>query len=645
MDKLHFINTEYFWGLLFLLIPIVVHLFNFRKAKTIFFTRVDLLKEIKTKKRNFSTLKKRLILFTRLSAILFLVLAASSPYLSEVDLNNKSNKATFIYLDNSFSMQAKLGDVSLMELSKNSIKNIYNDFSSTSQVYLLTNKGFSKINSKNELNLELSKVYFGYESFSSIKVKSRVSNLAEREMISDFNTIVFSDFNEGIVEEDSLFAGVNITKKRFYTDEFPNISVDSLWLERINISESKFTVAYKLSNYGDEEIEFSESFTFDEKIQQSLTRKIKPNSYTVISIQLSLPNSKKANGQVSIKDRSIWYDNDLFFSVDFNEKSKALFVGDKSNKRLTSILNDDFIQLENTSYSGFKTIELDEFDFLIYTLRNNYSVEEIELLKEYLDKGKELLLIPSSPLTLKEFNSYLKELEIGSVYKFNSNEVAVTDISYQNQFFDDIFNSKVENFEYPILTNSFFVNIPKSENLLKLENGNPFLLKSKNTYLFTSSIFNTERPFVENDLALPILYKMASSSSRRSLFENIGENSEVKISAVENVSIDLEGERLKLNKLDLNNFEFPEISKSGNYNLYSSKKFVKSVSYNYKRNESILRGNNETESTPINRYEELKNQSNVIYLWKWCITFTLAFLIIEMLLISFLKEKSIKISE
>jgi len=644
LDKLHFINPEYLWGLLFLLIPIIIHLFNFRKAKVVFFTRVDLLKEIKTKKSNFSTLKKRLILLARLLAISFFVLATSSPYLSNASLRDKSSKATFFYLDNSFSMQAKLGNFTLLDLAKKKLLNSYSEFKEVSQIYLLSNDNQLLITSKNDLILQLSKIGFSSGNYSTIKMKSIISNLVEDNSISDFNTVVFSDFKESFVQEDSLFGDMQIAKIRIEQENINNISIDSLWLKTVNIADNKFTVAYKFINYGKVDVEFNESIKFNDKIQQALSREIKLSSDTILEIELNIPKSKKSSGVISIQDGSIWYDNDLFFSVDFSKKAKVLFVGDKSNKRLSSILNDEFIQLKNTSHSGFTIQTLDNYDFLIYSI-DNFSSSELDKLKEYIVAGKELLLIPSSHISSETYNKVLRRLGVGRVVGSSFKEIAITEINYKNHFFDDIFNSKVENFDYPIVKGSFRINLPNSINLLNYEDGNPFLVKSKNVYLFASSILDELNPFVDNDLALPILYKMLSSSMRIKLYGVVGEYSIVKIKDVEKVSIDVAGEKKYLTKVFFSNYELPVINKSGEFDLYSGDKVINTLSYNYPRIESKIRKTVVDSTVESSKYIELKNQSKVIYLWKWCITFTLIFLIIEMLLISFLKEKSIKISE
>ena len=96
-------NPQLLYALFALAIPILIHLFNLRRHKTILFSSVRFLKNIKqenTKKRN---LKNILVLITRLLAITFLILAFCKPFIKE-DKGYISSNKVFIYVDNSFSM-------------------------------------------------------------------------------------------------------------------------------------------------------------------------------------------------------------------------------------------------------------------------------------------------------------------------------------------------------------------------------------------------------------------------------------------------------------------------------------------------------------------------------------------------------------
>ena len=67
--------------LVLLIVPVIIHLFNFRKYTEILFTNVELLKQIKGETRKSSQLKRYLILISRILAFTFLISTFSFSFL------------------------------------------------------------------------------------------------------------------------------------------------------------------------------------------------------------------------------------------------------------------------------------------------------------------------------------------------------------------------------------------------------------------------------------------------------------------------------------------------------------------------------------------------------------------------------------
>ena len=113
---MQFKHPEILYFLFLLLIPILVHLFQFRKFKKEYFTNVRFLKSISIQTRKSSQLKKWLLLACRLLLLFCLILAFAQPFFDAKDSQNRSNE-TYIILDNSFSMQAKGKKGELLKIS------------------------------------------------------------------------------------------------------------------------------------------------------------------------------------------------------------------------------------------------------------------------------------------------------------------------------------------------------------------------------------------------------------------------------------------------------------------------------------------------------------------------------------------------
>src|SRR5215510_9926112 len=100
-----FLYPGFLFALSAIAIPIIIHLFNFRRYKTIYFSNVRFLREVKEKTDARSRLKHLLILLCRILAISFLVFAFAQPYIkSKTTPVASGKKAIGIFIDNSFSM-------------------------------------------------------------------------------------------------------------------------------------------------------------------------------------------------------------------------------------------------------------------------------------------------------------------------------------------------------------------------------------------------------------------------------------------------------------------------------------------------------------------------------------------------------------
>ena len=103
-----FVHPGFLWALFALAIPIIIHLFNFRRYKVIYFSSLKFIKHVDQQTRSTQKLKHLLILALRLLAITALVLAFAQPYFPVERSGNGGGKPVLaIYIDNSFSMTAK----------------------------------------------------------------------------------------------------------------------------------------------------------------------------------------------------------------------------------------------------------------------------------------------------------------------------------------------------------------------------------------------------------------------------------------------------------------------------------------------------------------------------------------------------------
>ena len=146
---IQFKHPELLWALVLLIIPIIIHLFHLRRFKKTPFTNVAFLRTIKITTRKSSQLKKWLVLLTRLGMLSMLILAFAQPFLPNTENFNKPSELV-IYLDNSFSMQAKGSNGSLLNEAKQQLLNYLPD---QGKLTLYTNdQSFTDVSKESILN-------------------------------------------------------------------------------------------------------------------------------------------------------------------------------------------------------------------------------------------------------------------------------------------------------------------------------------------------------------------------------------------------------------------------------------------------------------------------------------------------------------
>ena len=101
-----------------LAIPVLIHLFNLRKYKTVFFPHTRFLKNIQLNSRKQSEVRYKWLLAMRLLFLASLVLAFAQPFFNKNNVNTGARKLQVIYLDNSYSMSLKNKARSMLDIAK-----------------------------------------------------------------------------------------------------------------------------------------------------------------------------------------------------------------------------------------------------------------------------------------------------------------------------------------------------------------------------------------------------------------------------------------------------------------------------------------------------------------------------------------------
>ncbi|MDP5082027.1 MAG: BatA domain-containing protein [Winogradskyella sp.] len=641
---MQFKHPELLYALIILVVPILIHLFQLRRFQKVEFTNVKFLKAVKLQTRKSSKLKKWLTLLTRMLLIASVVIAFAQPFIPNTSDFNDAQE-TVIYLDNSFSMEALGLNGTLLN---ESIQDLINTLPENERISLFTNDNTFKNTTVGALKNNLIKL-----SHSPSQINYGAAYLKGKQLFANGGTasknlILVSDFqNNGApltFESDSAYK-IRLVQPKFNLGT--NISIDSVYVSDSTAETLNINVLLSSSSEPAENISIS-LFNDDILLAKSAIN-IDKEAITTFTVA----NNKILNGKLVLNDSGLQYDNYFYFNINSKPKIKVLAINDKADDSfLKRIYTDD-----EFDYKGF---QLEDLNFNLIPEQNLIIVNEINVISNALrtaieafkDDGGSVLIIPSSNIDLSSYNQLFNTFEIPEFLNGNITEKRITTINYDHPLMVNAFYSKVTNFQYPKV-NRFFKFSSSANSVLSYEDATPFLIGHLRTYAFSAPLNEDNSNFKNSQLIIPVLYNIGLQSLKFSkLYYTIGKPNSIAIQTIigQDDILTLDSEETSVIPLQktysktvlLETEDFPV--SAGILKVKNKDTQLQNLSFNYGREESNLNyhdlgaiQNVQVDSSLAAAITTIKSSSNVNALWKWFVIFALVFLIIEMLLLKYLK--------
>ncbi len=254
---MHFLHPTFLWALASLVIPIIIHLFYFRRFKKVYFSNVRQLEEIKEETSSRNKIKNLLILLSRLLAIAALVFAFAQPYIPTGDDIKKGNNAVSVFVDNSYSMNALNDEIPLIDIAKEKARQIIGAYSEEDRFQILTHDfegHHQRLVSKEDALLLIDEIH----PTPSVKMVSKIINRQKQAIdAKEENEILYliSDFQAAISDFDSFKSDttseLNLLPLQAVQEK--NVSIDSAWLESpVPMLNQNNKLLVKITNHSDE---------------------------------------------------------------------------------------------------------------------------------------------------------------------------------------------------------------------------------------------------------------------------------------------------------------------------------------------------------------------------------------------------------
>ncbi|MFD2823664.1 BatA domain-containing protein [Lacinutrix iliipiscaria] len=640
---MQFKHPELLYALFALLIPIIVHLFQLRKFQKENFTNVAFLKEVTLQTRKSSVIKKWLTLLARLLLFAALILAFAQPYTSKTNRLNTTSE-TVIYLDNSFSLQAK---GSQGELLKRAIQDIITEVPEDETVSILTNQQTFKNTSIKAIKNDLLQLDYASNQLNYNAVLLKSKTLFSKENKSVKNLVFISDFQQKETpfnpSLDSVIRLHTVALKPVNTN---NIAIDSVYISKTTATHIDLTVM--LSNSGSPKDNIPVSLFSNGHLMAKTAVAIENEAST----SFTMPLDDTINGEISIDDTQLQFDNSLYFNINNSEKINVLSINASDDTFLKRIYKADEFNYSSTTDNQLNYSEIDHQNLIILNELNTIPNALTTALNAFTSNGGYVIVIPSEDNSIASYNTLLQSS--GFVYnRLNASEKKITTINYSHPLYANVFDKRVDNFQYPKVNSYYTFASESTSKVLQFEDGKPFLANNKNLFVFTSALNTKNSNFKNSPLIVPTFYNIAKRSLRiPNLYYSIGQENhyDVSVTLQQDEILSLNKENINMipqqqyfnNKVAITTDEVP--NEAGIYTIKNKTETLENVSYNYPRAESKLVYQDLSPLTSINKndsisqlFDTIKSDSKINALWKWFVIFALVFLVIEMLILKYFK--------
>ena len=615
-----FLYPYFLFALLAVSIPLVIHFFNFKRYKTVYFSNVNFLKAVKKESRKKSQLKQILILISRILFITFLVFAFSQPYIPFDERGvQRARQAVAIYIDNSFSMRLEGEKGILLEQARNKAIEIAASYRPGTKFLLLTND--FKPQHRYLLDKEQLIVQLGGIKVSPNTVKfGKILAFAKQQLNKtgkkyDKTLYALSDFQKNNFDFGTLECDTTLRTNLlpFTSGKINNLYIDSCWFEvpgrKINQAEKLFVHVINSSNEGYQNIPLR--LEINDSLKAISNLNIGAGEEQIVEMDFTNNSSGFQYGLVELDDYPLVYDNS--YSIAYQVKSKVDVLGifeegDPSMNYFKALFSDDeFVNYEAATINNLQISRIKNKQCVFLVNLKNVSSGLGEELFNFVDNAGTLAIFPSGEAEINSYNQFLTKLNTVAIAGSDTGAIKISEINYNDILFKDVFKKKEEEADLPTVRNSFSFaqrnNIARKV-LMTFRNGQAVLTSlpagNGQLYLFAfpASLKNTS--FLKHIIFVPSVYNIAMNSiSGQPISYPIEIQNKLLINRSE---LESGSAPVVFRKRDSNNEYLPAVTPiggrmlqlnlgdfvqtAGHYQLLSESKTIEALAFNYKRDES-----------------------------------------------------------
>lgn len=515
-----FSQPAFLWGLLAVAIPIVVHLFDFRRYRKVYFSNVERLSELQTEQRRRSNLRQWLVLAMRVLAVVFLVLAFAQPVIPSTRGQLRSGSTVVsLYVDNSFSMANAGSDGSLLDAACEKVREVAAAYSVDDRFQLMTNDMAGKemrwLN-RDELLSALEELKPSPAAPMLSAVAGRQVEFLRQQSARNRHAYLIGDFQQTTADLDALPSDSTV---RFTLVPLRAVEADNLFVDTVVLDAPAYfvggsvAVSVTVRNSGGRDAEkVPVKLTVDGHERAVATVDVAAGSIEKTTLNFTLDRTGWVDGCVSLEDYPVTFDDNYLFTLCVNQSVRMLEIdGAQANESLRRLFSGD----ATVSYQTASRLQHDltQYDFVALNEPRSLTSGEVQQLSQWVADGGSLLVVPSAD-GIGSLNDLLQSLQAPRLDRWVQRMVKASGIDYDHALYRGVFSGRSDEMELPAVQGHYTLAQGQSvkQSVITLVDGGDLLAVTPagagRVYLFTTPLTARYTDFVNQALFVPTVYNM-----------------------------------------------------------------------------------------------------------------------------------------
>ena len=514
-------------------IPVLIHLFNLRKYKTVLFPHTRFLKNIQLNSRKQSQVRYKWLLAMRLLFLASLILAFAQPFLNKNNKKTAGNKLQIIYLDNSYSMTAKKGARNVLDIAKEAARKQVQHAPPGTKFILLTNDKPASYRAEpaDKVYREINATEVSAGSKTVNQVLATAQSILQDEGGKGADVYYYSDFQQSAFPaqpDKGLMKDITFYGLPVQTNEASDIYIDTAYLTTpvLQTGKSNYLVVHtRLEGKAPKENPVL-NLVINGQVKSAASLNFTDKNESVDTLSFQVNNTSWQGIALTVNDAGMRFDDTFRISA-------------RSAPNLSVLVLDDgqpnpYIQAAFRAYNGFRLNPVDigyapkdwkEYNLVILNGITHMDDALGKTLNDALQLGQSICIFPGRTSNFQAINDGLKQAGDISITGIDTSVQTASSLQQGSTLVKDLFEKIPENVQLPVANWHYIISAGLSANqqsILSFRNGDPLIARYTPSrgqlYICATSADLQSGNFPGSYFFTPFLYEMAMQSGSSSIY-------------------------------------------------------------------------------------------------------------------------------